>query len=86
MTDIKIKIVKDGYRDIAALKVKCSQDAVPLKVILEALKQYKDKDYLNKAFDSNNVAAFAKIGHYYHPLGNITKSLFDKYLNTVVNN
>lgn len=84
MTDIKIKIVKDGYRDIAALKVQCAQDSVPLRVILEALNQYKDKDYLNKAFDSNNVAAFAKIGHYYHPLGNITKSLFNKYLNRVV--
>jgi len=87
-TPIKVKVVKEtGYNpNFKGIKVQASRDGVPLKLIMQALVDFKDKEFLNEALTQKNVQAFAKIGHYYHPLGYIKKEMYDAYVKLITNN
>lgn len=84
MSEIKIKIVKETGAvegsNYKGLKVQASQDNVPLREILEAMYSYSDQCFLKEALEQGNVQAFAKIGHYYHPLGSIPKAMYEKFM------
>lgn len=78
---MKIKIVKDVRGDYKSLKVQASQDGVKYSLLLQALVDYKDQQFLSECFDQKNVSAWAKIGTRYHPLGYIPKDHFDQFKN-----
>lgn len=81
---VKVKIERSPYNpEYIAVRVQASQDGVPLRSILEALHGHRDQKAIEKALEQNTVRAEAKIGHYYHPLGNISKALYSKYLLTI---
>lgn len=78
---MKFTIKKEtGYNpNYCGVTIKASADGVILKDALNALLTFKDTDFLNKAFEQNNVSLMAKCGHYYHPLGNISKNMFEQF-------
>lgn len=81
--DFKIKIEKEESpytKDYKALNVKVDKDGVPLKYILQALVDYKDKDYLNQALENKTVQVFVKVYTRYVPLGHISKNTYDSFV------
>jgi len=60
--------------------VNCSQDGVRFGDILEALSNFKDKNFLKEAFAQNNVSAYAKLYTRYHPLGYISEKQYNSYV------
>jgi len=80
---MKITVKKDTVsfnKSYKAVKVNCSQDGVRLGDILEALSNFKDKDFLKEAFAQNNVSAYAKVYTRYHPLGYISEKQYNDYV------
>ncbi|MFY8161509.1 MAG: JAB domain-containing protein [Candidatus Kapaibacteriota bacterium] len=81
--DFKIKIEKDESpynKDYKGLNVKVDKDGVPLKYVLKALVDYKDKDYLKQALENKTVQIFVKLYTRYVPLGHISKNTYDAFV------
>lgn len=83
---IKIEKEKSAYNpNYKALLVKVNKDGVPLKYVLQALVDYKDREYLQEAFNNKNVQVLGKMGgsSRYIPLGFVSKDLYNKYVQTI---
>jgi hypothetical protein len=84
----KIKVDKKTSpynKDYNGIEVKVDKDGVPLKYVLQALVDFKDKAYLDKAFETKNVQVFVKMYTRYVPLGNISKNTYEKYVDFIKN-
>ncbi len=78
-----IKAEKKKYshnNKFVGVEVKASTDNVPLNLFLQALTEFKDKVWLDKAFEQNSVVAMIKTesGRYMN-MGTISKRLFEAY-------
>ncbi len=79
----KIKVDKKTSpynKDYNGIEVKVDKDGVPLKYVLQALVDFKDKAYLDKAFETKNVQVFVKMDTRYVPLGHVSKRAYDNFV------
>ena len=83
---IKVEKVKSPYnKDYTGIEVKVNKDGVPLKYVLQSLVDFKDREFLQKAFDSKNVQVLGKMGASprYIPLGFVNKETYNKYVDFI---
>ena len=79
---ITVKKVTSPYNpSFIEIQLRASEDGPTLRLLLEALKAYKNQEDVEKAFNQNCVSCWAKIGTRFHPLGNIRKETYSKFLN-----
>jgi hypothetical protein len=88
--EFKIKVEKwtslyNKDANYVEVKVDKMGDGVPLKYVLQALVDFKDKAYLNKAFQDDAVVVYVKEYGRYHRLSSISKDTYDKYVDSIKN-
>jgi hypothetical protein len=66
--------------DYAQVMVKSTGDSVSLADALQALSQFKDQEFLNKAFEQDNVVIYIRPYYRYVPVGNVSKSMYTNFL------